>query len=113
MASTSSISENDEPALKRTKLSLPMMASAKPSRSSCEGATVVNVIAPAAVFFPNSVPCGPRNTSMDSISTKSFINAFCRARYTPSTYKPTEDSKPKFCEDVPMPRIENPEFVTL
>ena len=27
------------------------------------GARVAMVIAPAVVFFPNSVPCGPRSTS--------------------------------------------------
>ena len=35
------------------------------------GARLMTLIAPAVVFLPNSVPCGPRSTSIRSMSVKS------------------------------------------
>ncbi|MGY2735852.1 hypothetical protein ACVWYO_003526 [Sphingomonas sp. UYP23] len=35
------------------------------------GALLVTLIAPAVVFLPNSVPCGPRSTSICAMSEKS------------------------------------------
>jgi hypothetical protein len=41
-------------------------------------------MAPAVVFLPKSVPCGPRSTSMRSTSRKSSVAAAGRAKNAPS-----------------------------
>ena len=49
------------------------------------GRFVVTLTAPAVVFFPNSVPCGPRSTSTRSTSRKSSVAAAGRAKNVPSS----------------------------
>ena len=44
------------------------------------GFLVVTLIAPAVVFFPYSVPCGPLSTSICSTSMKSSVAAAGRAK---------------------------------
>ena len=67
-----------------TKLSSPYPISKSYSGVKL-GLRVVTRIAPAVVFLPNNVPCGPRNTSTRSTSMKSSVVAAGRAYSTPST----------------------------
>jgi len=62
-------------------------------------------MAPAAVFFPYRVPCGPRSTSTRSISTRSPTLMPARPWYTPSMNTPTLGSMPALFPTDPMPRI--------
>ncbi len=48
------------------KLSLPKEISSRATGSKL-GSRVVMLIAPAVLFLPNKVPCGPRSTSIRSI----------------------------------------------
>ncbi len=61
--------------------------------------------APAVVFFPNNVPCGPRSICRLSKSKKFDSSWPARLRYTPSTKTPTEPSKARLLPTVPIPRI--------
>src|SRR3546814_6696778 len=63
------------------------------------------LIRPADELRPPSVPCGPRCTSMRSISPSSLRPMPERERYTPSMNTGTELSRPGLSPTVPMPRI--------
>jgi hypothetical protein len=56
----------------------PTFSSKSPLRVKL-GLRVVTLIAPAVVFLPKSVPCGPRSTSICSTSRKSSVAAAGRA----------------------------------
>ena len=62
------------------------------------------LIAPADELRPDSVPCGPRSTSIRSTSPRSFSPDPVRLRYTPSMNTATELSSPGLSPTVPMPR---------
>ena len=63
------------------------------------------LIIPADAFLPNSVDCGPRNTSTRLILGRSPIWAAERERYTPSMNTPTEGSMPALFAPLPKPRM--------
>ena len=63
------------------------------------------LITPADAFLPNSVPCGPRNTSTRSISTRSSVACPGRAVTTPSITVDTVGSTPGEVVMVPTPRM--------
>ena len=59
---------------------------------------------PALEFLPNSVPCGPRSTSIRSMSTKSLNASPARLKTTPSSTVETEGSPAIEKVAVPTPR---------
>ena len=59
---------------------------------------------PALAFLPNNVPCGPRSTSMRSMSTRSLNASPARLYTTPSTTAETDGSPASENVDVPTPR---------
>ena len=50
------------------------------------------LMAPETVFLPNSVPWGPRRTSIDWMSSTDWFEAAERPTQIPSTYTPTRCS---------------------
>ena len=76
-ASVSAISGAEADPLTCTKPRLPTLISPRASGVKL-GARVVTLIAPAVVFLPYSVPCGPRRISTRSTSVKSNVAAAMR-----------------------------------
>ena len=82
-----------------------MLSARRPSRLPPNSGDAERMfIAPASVFLPNRIPCGPRSTSICSRSNKP--NRACRLlpKWTPSTKTPTDCSN-DCCAPTPMPRM--------
>ena len=73
--------------------------------SSPVGFLVVTLTAPPVVLRPNSVPCGPRSTSMRSRSATSNTAPTVLLMKTPSMYRPTFGSASSEVSPWPTPRM--------
>ncbi len=60
--------------------------------SSSTGRLVRTAITPPVVFLPNSVPCGPRSTSMASMSNISRLEVWMCGMVNSSSVTATGDS---------------------
>jgi hypothetical protein len=89
----------------RTRFSSPWYHDTSANPPGCaDGARLTMFSTPDDAFLPNSVPCGPRSTSMRSMSSRSSVAWPGRAYTTPSTTVETVGSTPGDVEMVPMPR---------